>query len=57
MVSCHIVDVFSLDGSKKAVTLRATLSGGDKTLDGKLIQNCLDQLVKALGVANFPLKV
>lgn len=51
-----ITDVFSQNENEKAVTIRATFSDPEKTLDGEILSTCQSQLITELEKAGFPLK-
>lgn len=51
-----IVDVFSMDDNKKAVTVTVTFEDPNKTLDNELIKNAEQLVIKALADAGYPLK-
>lgn len=52
----QVVDVFLLNDSEKAVTLRTEFLDQEKTLSGEFLTAAQNQLVETLRVAGFPLK-
>ncbi len=57
MVKCEVVSIFKLNELQKTVTLRATFSDPEGTLDGGFLDRSKNQLVEILGKSGFPLKM
>ena len=56
ITNLRIVDIFEINAAQKAVTLRITFKGIDRTLTGEWISNTSDKAVGLLEKAGFPLK-
>jgi phenylalanyl-tRNA synthetase beta chain len=51
-----VVDIFTQEDGKKAVTLRSTFMDNEKTLSGEFITECSNKIVSTLENNGFPLK-
>lgn len=54
--STKVVDIFNMEGNKKAVTLRAHFLDPEKTLSTEFLTSAREQLMATLDKAGFPLK-
>jgi len=54
--STKIVDIYTLEDGKSAVTLRSVLIDPEKTLNGEFITNSSNKIVETLEKAGFPLR-
>ncbi len=56
LASARVLDLFELEGGRKAVTLRAEFRDEERTLPGEFISDAEKQVVEVLEKAGYPLR-